>query len=72
MAEGFESLNVAERHFCMRCNKILQDAVQFQCGCRMCRECADERVAGANVDTYHCDVCNSLMEKNDRDYFVRL
>ena len=55
------------RHWCVICKKILQEAVQLLCGCRVCKSCVDGSVSDAGL---YCPKCREYLKKDSVNYFV--
>ena len=53
---GYEDFD--RRLLCVFCGKLLKDAVQFHCGCRLCEKCAED---AATEDRLNCGACGDVL-----------
>ena len=54
------------RHTCPKCNLLLLDAVQPQCGHRICQSCADDILK--KETTPRCPECGENFDDDDGAY----
>ena len=59
------------RLVCKSCGGLLEDAVQFLCGCRMCEKCAEDATRSANEGSFTCEACREVLT-NGGDTLVSL
>ena len=59
------------RYICSKCKLLLKDPVQFSCGHRICKSCADEILAKDFLPRCPKDDCGEVVEVEDGKYVVR-
>lgn len=69
MAECVDTHDGYFRMVCSCCRKIMQDAVQLECGCRLCKKCADDERLDSATFT-RCRYCGGELDLTNGSKYV--